>query len=288
MFGRSAYSKQIDPSIANIRFNSSLDSEYQTIGDSACGPAAAVNVLESVYGTGGGAVLNASKYALKHGYKETDGGTRPEFFTDYFRNNGLGSDISYSKSQIEKNINSGMPTVIMGKDPKGTSSATPFGSTPHYVTVTGTDGKGNAIVQDPESRYDNQLYPMNNIIKNTTLGVSAYGKNYRHGRGIRPKLLHFGLGRFGRGPSKLVVVGDSRTVGMKAAVSTSGNVTWICESGKGYQWFTGKLSEIKGKLGKDVALVVEGVARGDADAELVGHGFVDTACLQHLAAVVAH
>lgn len=188
-FGTGKYSKQIDPSISGIRFNSSSDSEYQTIGTSACGPAAAVNAIEYMHGTGNN-VTSAAKFALNHGYKETNGGTKPGFFTDYFNLNGYSSKTSYNKNQIENNINDGLPTVIMGKDPNGTSSSTPFGKNPHYVTVTGTDGKGNAIVQDPESKYDDQLYPIKNLMKNTSLGVSAYSKK---GKG------KFGLGTWGMG-----------------------------------------------------------------------------------------
>ena len=181
-YGKGGYSKQIDPSIANIRFNSSSDSDYQTIGDSGCGPAAAVNVLESIYGRGKSAVASAAKFALRRGHKETNGGTKPGFFTEYFNNNGLNSQTSYNKSVIARNISNGYPTVIMGSNAKGVSSSSPFGKNPHYVTVTGTDGRGNAIVQDPESRYDNQLYPINSLMRNTTLGVSAYGRS-KWGRG---------------------------------------------------------------------------------------------------------
>lgn len=260
-YGTGGYSKQIDSSIAGIRFNSAEDSEYQTIGDSGCGPAAAVNALESIYGRGGKAVVDAAKFAINHGYKETDGGTRPEFFTDYFNSNGLGSQISYNRRQIENNINSGMPTVIMGKDPKGTSPSTPFGRTSHYVTVTGTDGRGNAIVQDPESKYDNQLYPIKNLMNKTTLGVSAYGKGYsnkrhrsgfgrRFGRGI------WGLGRFGRGKSKIIFIGDSRTVGMKDAVGSNDHI-WSCKSSTGFSWMkaTG-VPAIENQIDQDTAIVI--------------------------------
>ena len=180
-YGKGAYSKQIDPTIAGMRFNTSYDKEYQTIGDSGCGPAAAVNAIEAMYGRGS-KVAHAARFALNHGYKETNGGTKPGFFTDYFNSNGLGSQTSYNKSVIARNIANGLPTVIMGSDARGTSSSTPFGKTPHYVTVTGTDGRGNAIVQDPESRYDNQLYPLSSLMKNTSLGVSAFGRG-KWGRG---------------------------------------------------------------------------------------------------------
>lgn len=207
LFGRGkygrGYSKQIDPSISNIRFNISGDTEYQTVGDSACGPAAAVNVLESIYGRGGNEVLSASKFALNRGYKEYNGGIRPAFFTDYFNKNGLNSQLTYNTNTLENNINSGMPTVLMGTDPRGVSSSTPFGKSPHYVTVTGTDGKGHAIVQDPESKYDNLLYDTKTLMRNTTLGVSAFGKNTRIRRYLRPTSSRYDMpsarGKFGRG-----------------------------------------------------------------------------------------
>lgn len=195
-YGRGRYSKQIDPSVAGIRFNTSYDREYQTIGNSGCGPAAAVNALEAMYGRGGNAIANAAKFAINRGYKETNGGTKPGFFTDYFNSNGYGSLTSYNKSAIARNIMNGMPTVIMGRDAKGTSSSTPFGRTPHYVTVTGTDGRGNAIVQDPESRYDNQLYPLSSLMKNTTLGVSAYGRG-KWGRGDYDSQIWWALKQMG-------------------------------------------------------------------------------------------
>jgi len=192
-YGR-GYSKQIDSSIANLPYNSSADRSRQTIGDSACGPAAAVNVLES-FGRGKNPIVAASNYAVSRGYKETDGGTKPGFFTDYFSKNGLGSEISYNRNTLEKNINSGMPTVLMGSDGRGTSSSTPFGKSPHYVTVTGTVGN-KSIVQDPESPYDNQLYDTRSLLNKTSLGVSAYGR----GSGIIPI---YGIGKYGTGPTTI-------------------------------------------------------------------------------------
>lgn len=234
MYGAGDFSKQIDPSVSGIRYNSSADTEYQTIGNSGCGPAAAVNVLESVYGRGN-AVADAASFAINHGYKETDGGTKPGFFTEYFNRNGLDSQTSYNRNQIERNINSGLPTVLMGSSANGTSSSTPFGRTPHYVTVTGTDGAGNAIVQDPESRYDNQLFPVKSLMKNTSLGVSAFGKSYGNdylwGLGKKKKK----SGTKTTGKKKIMFVGDSRTVGMKLVVGKNDNI-WCCEGGRGIKW----------------------------------------------------
>lgn len=193
-YGRGKYSKQIDPSISGYRFNTNRDSQYQTVGDSACGPIAAVNAIES-FGRGK-AALDASRFALKGNYKETNGGTRPEFFRDYFASKGFGSAMNTNKDYIARNIASGNPTVLMGSDARGVSSRTPYGKYPHYVTVTGTDGRGNAIVQDPESRYDNQLYPMGSLLSKSKFGITAF-----NGRGsFGYQRVNFGRGfKFGRG-----------------------------------------------------------------------------------------
>ena len=181
--------KQTDPAIRNIRYNAPGDTEYQTIGDSGCGPAAAVNAVSSIYGRGGNPIIGAARMAIKGGYKEKNGGTRPEFFKDYFNKNGLGSSITTNKNQMVDSIQSGNPVVLMGKDARGTSNISPFGKNPHYVTVTGTDSKGNAIVQDPESKYDNQVYKMKDLISRSSLGVSAYGRS-KYGMGYTSSKLN--------------------------------------------------------------------------------------------------
>jgi beta-N-acetylglucosaminidase len=185
------YSKQIDPSISSIRFNAGGDSEYQTIGDSGCGPAAAVNALEAMYGRGSN-VVSAAQYAISRGYKERNGGTMPGFFGDYFSRNGYASQTTSNKSTLATNIRAGLPTVLMGTDSNGVSSRTPYGTSPHYVTATGVDSNGHVIIQDPESKYDNQLYSINDVLSKTSFGVSAMGK---YGRGRRTSRTVFGRGR---------------------------------------------------------------------------------------------
>ena len=174
-YGRGLYSKQIDPKISSIRFNSNGDSEYQTIGDSACGPAAAVNAIESMHGRSKG-LVNAAKFALRGGYKERNGGTRPEFFKSYFASKGYSSQTTSNRNTLINNIRAGIPTVLMGQDKHGVSDSTPYGRNPHYVTATGVDSKGRVIIQDPESRYDNQLYSMSDVLRKTSFGVSAFGR----------------------------------------------------------------------------------------------------------------
>ena len=166
---------QRDPSVANIRFNRSGDSRTQTIGDSGCGPAAAVNAVNYAYGTGNN-LVSAAKSAIN--YKEKDGGTRPEFFNSYFKSQGLSSTRLSGPSEIERNIRRGNPTVLMGKDPRG-GAATPYGPNPHYVTAKGFDARGHIIIDDPESPSGSVAYDKNKVLGKTTVAVGAS----RYGRG---------------------------------------------------------------------------------------------------------
>lgn len=211
-FGRGG-AKQIDPAISNIRYNVPGDTQYQTIGDSGCGPAAAVSAVSSVYGRGASDVVNAANFALKRGYKEKNGGTTPGFFKDYFASQGLSSQTTSDRSTLMRNIASGKPTVLMGSDPRGVSNISPYGSSPHYVTATGMDRHGNIVVQDPESKYDNQLYKANDLLSRSSFGVSAFGKNYGRGKNLGYIIPNknmakyfkqrFGTGKWGRATTTL-------------------------------------------------------------------------------------
>lgn len=167
---------QRDPSVANIPFTRSGDTAKQTIGNSGCGPAAAVNAVNYAYGTGNNIVEAASQ---ARSYKEKNGGTRPEFFTKYFKERGLESS-RLSGSQIEKSIRSGNPVVLMGQDSRGGGS-TPYGPNPHYVTAKGFDRKGNIVVDDPESPIGSIAYNKNKVLGHTSIAVGARRKR-RHGR----------------------------------------------------------------------------------------------------------
>lgn len=187
---------------ANMRFNAPGDTEFQTVKDSGCGPAAAVNAIKYVNGKGGLDVGSAAKYALQKGYKEKDGGTEPQFFNDIFNKSGLDSkNVSHNNSAIMDNLNQGNPVVLMGKDSQ-VSSNNPYGPGPHYVTATGTDGKGNIVVQDSESG-PNKVYKASNVLNKTSIAIAAraaktarnarrsikqglgkYANRYRYGRAI--------------------------------------------------------------------------------------------------------
>lgn len=172
--GFGTFVSQLDPKYKNKKFNISGDTEYQTLGDSGCAPATAANVLN--FYTGQGSVMdNASSAALR--YKDKNGGVTPDYFDNYLGKNGIGTYSTTNKQELLSGISSGQPTILLGTDPTNKSN-TPYGaSSSHYVLATGLDGKGNVIIQDPESRKPNALYPVEDVIRQSQMGmITAAGK----------------------------------------------------------------------------------------------------------------
>ena len=208
-YGRGNFYSQLD-SDYSMPFNAPGDSEAQTMADSGCGPVSAVNALSSL-----GVDVDprmAAQYALKGGFKETNGGTRPEFFNSFMSKAGMETDNLYDNDSIKKSLAAGNPVVLMGQDTAGESDKTPYAENPHYVTATGLDHNGNIIVQDPETRQPNKVYKANDVLSKSTIAISARSKHYgsgkhssRYGKGtssLRTRSnFHFGTGKFryGRG-----------------------------------------------------------------------------------------
>src|SRR5699024_2194222 len=73
----------------------------------------------------------------------------------------------------------------------------PYGSrSSHYVLATGTDGKGNAIVQDPESRKPNALYPIKDLLNQSQLGmITGRGSGKVNVSRLKSKLGKLGFGK---------------------------------------------------------------------------------------------
>ena len=191
LFGRGYY-KQTQYS--NIGFNVPGDTIRQTIGDSGCGPVAAVNALQAL-GRGSGAndpVIQASSYALSGGFKGKDTGTDPRFFNSYAsKYNASAKDIA--EGNVKTELQKGHPVVLSGEDPNGESNKHPFAEYPHYVTATGYDAKnGTVTIQDPESRYDNQRYKLSNVLSRTTMAKS-FSKNNKN-TSYKNRVLRWGRG----------------------------------------------------------------------------------------------
>jgi len=187
--GTGKYSKMIDPRIAGLRYNSNGDNVYQTIGDSGCGPAAVVNVLES-YGKGkkskfGRGVYDIPALAEQYSYsgaKELDGGTDPMAMANTLQQQGLPTQVTTDKSLMKQWMSAGGKAIWMGENASGVSQYDPWGKGMHYVTQTGLDADGNPLIQDPESAYDDLSYKTNDMLKGTKLGILV-GEG-KFGRGI--------------------------------------------------------------------------------------------------------
>lgn len=173
LFGRGYY-KQTQYS--NIGFNVPGDTIRQTIGDSGCGPVAAVNAIQAL-GRGTNAtdpVIQASNFALQNGFKGKDTGTDPRFFGSYAASQGIGSKDT-DKSDVKSELSKGNSVVIEGEDPKGESSKNPFAEYPHYVTATGYNAKnGTVTIQDPESNKDNSQYKLSDVLNKTNSAITFF------------------------------------------------------------------------------------------------------------------
>lgn len=197
--GDSQFYSQLDPKY-QMSYNSNKDSIPQSMSDSGCGPAALSNALSA-----NGIQMDpriTAQYALNKGYKETNGGTRPEFFDDVLSQTGLGSERLHGSKEIQERLKQGKPVILMGKDSQGINKLNPYGKNPHYVTATGIDRKGKIIIQDPESTTPNQRFNMSSVLNKSSIAISTksgrgkgiaidYGKKYRKPNPLAPK---YGMG----------------------------------------------------------------------------------------------
>lgn len=208
LYGMNKFYSQLDPKYA-MDFNAQGDSIHQTMKDSGCGPAALSNAMSSV-GIQVDPRLTA-QYALQNGYKETDGGTRPEFFTDMMNKLGTGSNRLHNQDEITNSLKQGQPVILMGKDSRGETKQNPYAENPHYVTATGIDRKGNIIVQDPESYTPNKRYKASDILNKSTIAIGTgrskkrlYGRSRSTINRVANKIISriprmYGRSRYGRG-----------------------------------------------------------------------------------------
>ena len=195
-YGMGGFFKQTDPMFANLPYQNANEASGQTIGDSGCGPIAGVNaILAAKHGMGSVDPVSAVNYAAKNGYKESNDGTKPGFFTSYARSQGMDAS-NLSKSGVADSLMSGGSVVLSGKSRNGNlSDSHPFGPNPHYVTATGYDPSSNTVtIQDPEEPNDNLRYPLGSVLNNTdtAIGISKRGRS-------KNILRRLGRSKFGRG-----------------------------------------------------------------------------------------
>ena len=165
---RARHIYQNDPTLTNTRFGNS------TLGDAGCGPVAATNLMNQL-----GANMSlgaAAQMALP--YQTSDGGITTDYFTNLFNRTGIGGTQTDSKSTLANSIKNGQPTVLLGRS--SSEYGTPFGANDHYITAMGTDGRGNAIVEDPDLPDSSYKYPLSKVMNDTTTGIMT-GQRRRRG-----------------------------------------------------------------------------------------------------------
>jgi cell wall-associated NlpC family hydrolase/GH24 family phage-related lysozyme (muramidase) len=197
------------------------DSSY---ADEGCAPATAAMFVNAVKGNNepkSVGMEDAANYAIKGGYKVKDDGTKNEFFGDYFGQNGIDTEAVDGKN-IYSDILAGKPTVLLGKDADNKSKTkSPFGKNPHYVLATGTDDKGNIIVNDPEAqkggiRYNKSI--LNSVSKAVTTKQNGGGTGRMKSKMLRKNLgelpgfiIPAGFKRYGGATGDTTCTADSLT-----------------------------------------------------------------------------
>ena len=146
--------------------------------------------------------------------------------------------------------------------------------------ATGLDGKGNVIIQDPESRKPNALYPVKDVLNQSHMGMitgrGLTGKSKSITRQLRSKLGKFG---FGRGKDQIEQKVWSRLRGAgyteEQVAGAMGNIKHesgfdpsVIEGGSGIgfglcQWSYGRRSKLEsyaksiGKKASDIDVQIE-------------------------------
>jgi len=159
--GGSGFISQRDAKYANMGLGG------YNVGEMGCGPAAASMVL-------GNSMSSNVSLARKY---QTAGGTDLAYFGEAFARNGR-TPIYYnlgggaSGVDMVRDIASGKPVVLMGRDPYNTSKAnSPFGPNNHYVVARGFRN-GGIVVDDPEASAGGMIYDPS-ILANVTAAVGA-------------------------------------------------------------------------------------------------------------------
>ena len=114
-----------------------------TMALAGCGPTAAA-MVGSAYGDKR-SPLAADSMSRRMGMRASDGGTNPDFFSQYAGSFGAGYGMEQgpnSASMVEGNLRKGRPVIMMGKGGK-------FGNNMHYLVADGVAGRGRMSFVDP-------------------------------------------------------------------------------------------------------------------------------------------
>ena len=169
----------------NIRYNNPNDNIKQTLGDSGCAPIAGSAFMNQL---GMNVDPNeAANFAIKGGYKETDGGTDISFFGDYLNSKGINTTSigidNKNKSALKNTLKKNIPTILLGQS----NSNDTFGPDGHYVVATGSNN-GKVKITDPLNNKGVYETDMSKVLNQTNYAVVPSGKGL-HSGGFIPQVV---------------------------------------------------------------------------------------------------
>ena len=167
-YGRHLY--QHDPSIAGMKYGNS------TIAKAGCAPVAATNAIRNI--TGYGDLSHAAAYAEANGMVSPNGGTSMNYFNSYFRDNGISTTNTKNSKDVIDAVKSGHQVIMYGRD--SSNNNTPFGTTPHFVTATGVDKKGNIIIEDPDLPNESSAYNSGKVASSMKSSIIINNKSLKY------------------------------------------------------------------------------------------------------------
>ena len=173
--GDSGFVSQFDPRYQNYKVSG------EQFGIKGCGPAVA-SMAASAMGKNlsvGDAVRASSNY-------QTSGGVTLDYFQNALGSRGINTELisGGSSADMYSRIARGQKMILLGQDPTNTSKEySPFGPNNHYVLATGTDARGNIIVNDPEARTPKVYSP--SILNHTKYGIAGSNSGLSYGKVTR-------------------------------------------------------------------------------------------------------
>ncbi len=178
---------QLDPQYKNIKFNSSKDTQEQTIGSDGCAPAVATMAINKIKQNANLDLKTAADIAIKEDDKVKNGGVMAKYFSDIYSKYDIGAKYTDDTKEMTDSISKGLPVVLLGtNETNGSKHLSPFGPNGHYVLTNGI--KGNDVyIQDPE-QGKTTAYKLKELLNQTKLAVipgskdftGAYDKKYNN------------------------------------------------------------------------------------------------------------
>lgn len=168
---------QLDPQYKNIKFNSSKDTQEQTIGSDGCAPAVATMAINKIKQNANLDLKTAADIAIKEDDKVKNGGVMAKYFSDIYSKYDIGTKYTDDTKEMTDSISKGLPVVLLGtNETNGSKQLSPFGPNGHYVLTNGI--KGNDVyIQDPE-QGKTTTYKLKELLNQTKLAVIPGSKDF--------------------------------------------------------------------------------------------------------------